>query len=96
MIFKSWTSPLYSFEVPLALSFGAESMSMIDCYTGPDGDENAMVSPSQDLIGTQCTKQASSSSSESPSHHMDTANEIQDTTMACGSDLNISGLPSHL
>ena len=69
---------------------------MTDCCAGSDGAKSTMANSSQDLIGTQCTEQANSSSFESPSHHKDTANKIQDMIMGCGSDLNISSLPSHL
>ena len=81
--------------VPLALTFGAEQMSMTDCFAGLDGAKSVMADPSQDLIGTQESERAFSSSSESPSHRKETTKEIHDTTKTSGSGLNISSLPSH-
>ena len=54
-----------------------------------------MVDPSQELIGTQASEQAASSSSESPSQRKEIADELHDTTKATDSGLNISGLQSH-
>ena len=68
---------------------------MTDCTVGLDGAESAMADPSQDLIGTQASKQAASSSSESPSQRKETADELHDPAKVTDSGLNISGLKSH-
>ena len=95
LICEAWVTLSNCNIVPLALTFGAEQMSMTDCFVGLNGAESAMTDPSQDLIGTQESEQAASSSSESQSHHKETTEEIHDTTKASGSSLNISGPPSH-
>ena len=94
-IYEAWV-PLSSCDnVPLELTFGAEQMIMTDCIAGLNGAESAMADPSQDLIGTQASKQAASSSSESPSQRKEIADELHDTTKAIDSGLNISGLQTH-
>ena len=94
-ICEAWV-PLSSCDnVSLELTFGANQMIMTNCIAGLDGAESAMANPSQDLIGTQASEQAASSSSESPSQRKETANELHDTTKATDYGLNISGLQSH-
>ena len=68
---------------------------MNDYIARLDGAESAMADPSQDLIGTQASEQAASSSSESPSQRKETIDELHDTTKVTDSGLNISGMQSH-
>ena len=94
-ISKAWV-PLSSCDnVSLELTFGVEQLIMTNYTAGLDGAESAMADPSQDLIGTQASEQAASSSSESPSQRKEIADELHDTTKATDSGLNISGLQSH-